>query len=1103
MTQLDLRPLQFRVLSWRLIRTVIGFLTTSIPASGFNLEPQSAIIFSDPTPFLGLWGRPSYFGYSVALQVNPFDNSSWLIVGSPRANSTFHPISQIREPGAIYKCDLSGRSQVPCIELGIDRQGNVPTQNPNYEFSYYDFKNGGWLGASLDSQLSFQDGRQATGVCAPRWINQQYYDQGFLNMNGACYWLNVSLPNAPAEKKLPLIQYSKQTQRLVGINLYYHAHGQAGMSLHFPDDPTEMIVGAPGVFNWQGSVVRFKDFDQSGPGSISSRRRRSHRVRRQILPNFQFATSLVPNPYYTSAIRDFDLNGYSVTSGRYFSDNKLLYASGAPKGADSYGKVIIFSFPDREAESLRVREERQGMQLGENFGASLLSTDVNGDDLSDLIVGCPTYSGTNKADMGRIQVFQSSQTGLATRSDSYYGSSSSSARFGTALASPGDMNHDGFQDIAVGSPFEDEGKGAVYIYMGSPSGLRGKFAQRLSAEDFPSIPNLVGLGMSISKGIDVDGNHYKDLAIGSFMSGHALVLRSRAVASLQGELSSNPPALLLEDTRLTLKACIAYTGDRVPGEINLQGNITLDYSHPSPRATFRDSGSFIKAFEIIGRKGRKHCAPYDVDVKGNKIDPRRPILVQMEYAIHENPSQLLLQPKTDPEEDTSTTLPIGIVTECEDDGDKTCQIDMTIDAAFQMNKDQDKLVIGQDNRLVLEIAVHNLGESVFLPNVTVTVPAPFALFLPTTHNCDFTSRDSRTTLVCQLANPIKRGHKDSVNVTVDASYLSDSTDELKVDITGAGEGVELHPNDNSLSQSLKLQANAELTLHGYSKEEQIIYQRIDEDKINTTLPTTSFTHFYTLVKSGPTAIGRVELTIDIPINFTTEQQFVTVYAPQTNFLGQPFICSVEGTTLAIENKDNGNSDNNITTLVSEGNGAPPANREEEILLIPKRVRSDISSDDPSLHAMQEFNCRSLLVRCAQLRCTINSWPSGSKSAELAIRMDVNFTLMAHHMSAHVGAFINSTATASIKSLNPGLDFVGKNVDTLSIKTQFLPSSLSARSVSWWIILLAVLGGLLLLILLAYLLYRIGFFRRKKLEEMETHRAHVASNNSYGATAGDN
>jgi hypothetical protein len=42
-------------------------------------------------------------------------------------------------------------------------------------------------------------------------------------------------------------------------------------------------------------------------------------------------------------------------------------------------------------------------------------------------------------------------------------------RFGFAITNLGDLNSDGYEDIAVGAPYE--GKGAVYIYLGSAQGL--------------------------------------------------------------------------------------------------------------------------------------------------------------------------------------------------------------------------------------------------------------------------------------------------------------------------------------------------------------------------------------------------------------------------------------------------------------------------------------------------------------------------------------------------------------------------------------------------------------------------------------------------------
>lgn len=43
---------------------------------------------------------------------------------------------------------------------------------------------------------------------------------------------------------------------------------------------------------------------------------------------------------------------------------------------------------------------------------------------------------------------------------------SQDARFGYVLAAASDLNHDGFTDLLVGAPLEDEHRGAIYVYHG-------------------------------------------------------------------------------------------------------------------------------------------------------------------------------------------------------------------------------------------------------------------------------------------------------------------------------------------------------------------------------------------------------------------------------------------------------------------------------------------------------------------------------------------------------------------------------------------------------------------------------------------------------------
>lgn len=48
-------------------------------------------------------------------------------------------------------------------------------------------------------------------------------------------------------------------------------------------------------------------------------------------------------------------------------------------------------------------------------------------------------------------------------------------RFGFAITNLGDLNKDGYEDIAIGAPYE--GNGVIYVYLGSAQGIVTKPSQ--------------------------------------------------------------------------------------------------------------------------------------------------------------------------------------------------------------------------------------------------------------------------------------------------------------------------------------------------------------------------------------------------------------------------------------------------------------------------------------------------------------------------------------------------------------------------------------------------------------------------------------------------
>lgn len=109
---------------------------------------------------------------------------------------------------------------------------------------------------------------------------------------------------------------------------------------------------------------------------------------------------------------------------------------------------MIFDFVPGKGAFLDIKVELIGGQLGEYFGSSVLALDLTRDGKSELLVGAPQHSLhpellDRSGDEGKVYLYVNSKDGLV-RKEALYGSKVKGARFGTAMASIGDINLDGF-----------------------------------------------------------------------------------------------------------------------------------------------------------------------------------------------------------------------------------------------------------------------------------------------------------------------------------------------------------------------------------------------------------------------------------------------------------------------------------------------------------------------------------------------------------------------------------------------------------------------------------------------------------------------------------
>uniref|UniRef100_A0AAR2JUD1 Integrin alpha 4 n=1 Tax=Pygocentrus nattereri TaxID=42514 RepID=A0AAR2JUD1_PYGNA len=459
-----------------------------------------------------------------------------------------------------------------------------------------------WLGVSLSRRPSNGD----ILACGHRWKNVFFSRKDNQNKlpHGVCFKFNSDF-----SRTNNYIPCYRDHQRKFGEN---YGSCQAGISNFLTEDL--MIMGAPGSWYWTGSVL-------------------VHNMSSNMLAAYVDEDNTVQFGSYL---------GYSVGAGHFLHPQTTEIIGGAPQNG-RIGKAYIFEV---EGNKLRIVNETSGAQLGSYYGASICAVDLNADGLSDLLVGAPMYSTVREE--GRVYVYiNQGRANMKEAEFKLVGSESYAARFGETITDLGDIDNDGYPDVAIGAPQEDDLRGAIYIYNGRKSGIASRFSQRITGSMLGGSFSM--FGQSVSGGVDVDGNGYPDVAVGAFLSDSAVVLRTRPVvmveASMMLPVSVNRSVASCAENGLpavcvNVTVCFKVQGKRIPGQIELKYNLTADVQHKEtfpPRFYFHGNGtSNVTAGRVKAKHGELTCSQHQAFMRKDVRDIFTSIHFKVQYELGEH-----------------------------------------------------------------------------------------------------------------------------------------------------------------------------------------------------------------------------------------------------------------------------------------------------------------------------------------------------------------------------------------------------------------------------------------------------------------------------------